>query len=236
MSSEINPHDERIEYAIRHTEVLRAPKQTLSTFGTTNIYYYIVTEPAYKELTEGEEETVVREGRVLSERPRVVTPSYLVNVEGFSDNARRYLEMIIEEYGPHAPGLFYGYRNEPGGMNIVASNMDSVVRNIEDAIGKEGNPLSAIIKGVDELWDVSLMKFIFDITRQSVGGNLLEMGSRGLLETDISGIPRDARQNIERLFSLVKDGELEPAVLKTELDRWDVFREYEDRFLRLFKK
>ncbi len=236
MNSEIGPDDERIEYAIRNTEVLRPPKQTLSTFGTTNIYYYLVTEPSYRELAGSEEETVVREGRVLSERPRVVTPSYLANVEGFSEHARRYLEMIIHEHGPHAPGLFYGYRNEPGQMNIVCSDMNSVVHNLNDRLEKEGSPLSAIIKGVDELWDVSLLKFIFDLTRDSVGSNVLEMGRRGLLDTDGYGIPRDARLNIERLFTLVKDGELEPAALKMELDRWGLFEDYEDRFLGLFGK
>lgn len=236
MSAETGSYDDRIEYAINHTEVLRRPRQTLSTFGTTNIYYYLLTEPSYKELAGGEEETVVREGRVLSERPRVVTPAYLFNVEGFSEHARRYLEMTVERYGPHAPGLFYGYKNEPREMNILSSGMDSVVHKLDEMIDKEGNPLSAIIKGVDELWDVSLLKFIFDITRESLGSNVLEMGRRGLLDTDSSGIPRDARLNIERLFMLVKDGELDPAALKTELDRWGLFEEYEDRFLGLFRK
>ena len=37
-------------------------------------------------------------------------------------------------------------------------------------------------------------------------------------------------------LGLVEKGELEPAVLKTELDRWDVFEEYQDRFLAMFKK
>jgi hypothetical protein len=36
--------DERIQYAIKRTEVLRPPEQSLATFGSTNVYYYIVTE------------------------------------------------------------------------------------------------------------------------------------------------------------------------------------------------
>jgi hypothetical protein len=230
----MNPDDERIEYAISHTEVLRSPKQTLSTFGTTNIYYYLVTEPSYGELVKGEDETVVREGRVLAERPRVVTPSYLVNVEGFSEHARRYLEMLIHEHGPHAPGLFYGYRNEPKEMNIVSSDIASVVSRLEEEIDKGGNPLSTIIKGVDELWDVSLLKFIYDMTRYSLGSNVFELGRRGLLDVDPSGVPLDARRSIEHLFHLVNKGELEPSALKMELDRWNLFDEYEDRFFRLF--
>jgi len=227
--------DERIAYVVSNTEVLRPPRQTLSTFGTTNVYYYLLTEPSYSELMGGEEETVVREGRVLAERPRVVTPAYLANVEGFSDHAKRYLEMVAREHGSNTPGLFYGYRNEPKEMNIVTSDMTDVVHKIEEDIDKEGNPLTAIIKGVDDMWDVSLLKFIFDMTRHSLGSNVYELGRRGLLDVDRSGIPLDARMSIEKLFSLVKKGELDPSALKLELDRWGVFEEYEDRFFWLFK-
>jgi len=228
--------DTRIEYAISHTEVLRPPKQTLSTFGTTNIYYYLLTEPSYKEFVEGEEETVVREGRVRAERPKVVTPSYLINVEGFSEQAKRYLEMIGREYGTHTPGLFYGYKNEPKELNIASSNMDSVVHKLHEKIDREGDQLATIIKGVDQLWDVSLLKFIFDMTRYSLGNNVLELGRRGLLDVDRKGVPMEARQSIENLFDQVKNGELDPSALKMELDRWGLFEEYEDRFFRLFGK
>lgn len=226
--------DERIEYAVRNTVVLRPPKQTLSTFGTTNVYYYLLSEPSYSDIAEAEDETVVREGRVLSERPRVVTPSYLVNVEGFSEHARRFLEMVISEHGPHTPGLFYGYKNEPKATNIVTSRMQDVFHRLEEDIEKEGTALTTIIKGVDELWDVSLMKFVFDMTTVSAGGNAYELGRRGLLSIDASGLPADARLTIEHLFELVRKGDLDPAALKMELDRWDVFDEYQDRFFRLF--
>ena len=85
--------DERIKAAVSHTEILRLPKQNLATFGTTNIYYYLVTEPAYSELVDNVTETVVREGRVIAERPRIVTPYYLSQLEGFSPDARRYFDM-----------------------------------------------------------------------------------------------------------------------------------------------
>jgi hypothetical protein len=114
--------------------------------------------------------------------------------------------------------------------------MDSVVRKLADKIDMEGDQLATIIKGVDELWDVSILKFIFDMTRYSLDSNIHELGRRGLLDVDPHGVPRDARQSIEQLFAYVERGELDPSALKTELDRWGLFGEYEDRFLRLFKK
>ncbi len=231
---EIN--DERIAYAVAATEILRFPKHTLATFGITNISYYLVTKPAYSELVGDEQETVVREGRVIAERPRVVTPFYLLNLEGFSEHAGRFLETVRREFGSHAPGLFYTYRNERGGLTIVLDDLPAVVDRLNAEIDKKGDPLCTIIRGVDELWDVSLLKFIYDFTEGSVRSNVWDLGSRGLLEVDSSGVPGDARYRVEELFEQVKKGETDPSELKRELDRWNLFREYEDRFLGLFRK
>ena len=228
--------DEKIRYAVNHTEILRPPKQSLATFGSTNIYYYLVTEPAYSELVKNVTETVVREGKVIAERPRIVTPYYLSQFEGFSPDAKRYFEMLIRTYGPDATGLFYTYKNEPKELTIVSDNLLSVVSKLNAEIDKRGDPLTSIIKGEDELWDVSLMKFISEVTRKSLRNNLLQMGTRGLLDIDAGGVPVDARVRIEELFTKVAKGKAEPHELKAELDRWGLFDEYENRFLAIFKK
>jgi hypothetical protein len=228
--------DERIRLAVEHTEVLRLPKRSLSTFGTTNIYYYLVTEPAYSELAGDVSETVVREGRVIAERPKIVTPYYLSRLEGFGTDARKYFETLIKKHGRNIPGLFYSYKNEPKELNIVSDNLLSVVNKLNTEIDKRGDPLVSIIKGEDELWDVSLMKFIYEMTRSSLRDNLMQLERRGLLDIDAGGIPVDARLRIEELFRRVARGEYEPCELKAELDRWDLFEDYEDRFFALFRK
>ena len=228
--------DDRIEYTVEHTEILRLPKQSLSTFGTTNIYYYLLTEPAYKELTRDVNETVVREGRVIAERPRIVTPYYLSQLEGFSLEARRYFDALIKVHGSDAPGLFYTYRNEPKELNIVSDHWHSVVDKLNAEIDKRGDPLTSIIKGEDELWDVSLLKFIYELARTSLPHHLSQMGARGLLDVDSAGVPVDARLRIEGLFKRVIKGDYDPYELKRELDRWNLFAEYEDRFFAIFRK
>jgi len=229
-------NDDRIEYAVRHTEILRPPKQSLSTFGTTNIYYYLVTEPTYLELTKDVNETVVREGRVIAERPRIVTPYYLSRLEGFSLEARRYLDALIKTYGLDAPGLFFTYRNEPKELNIVSNHWQSVVDKLNAEIDKRGDPLTSIIKGEDELWDVSLLKFIYEVARSSLPHHISQMGARGLLDIDSSGVPVEARLRIEELFRKTTRGDYDPNELKSELDRWNLFAEYQDRFFAIFKK
>lgn len=49
-------------------------------------------------------------------------------------------------------------------------------------------------------------------------------------------LPESVRQNIEKLFEQAKKDISKANLLKQELDRWNVYKEYEDRFLDLFKK
>ena len=226
---------ERIEYAARHTQIVRHPRQHLATFGITNVYYYLVTEPIYSEITHDTNETVIREGRVIAERPKLVTPYYLTHLEGFSYDARQYLEKLMMMHGPNAPGLFYTYKNEPKGLNIVSDGWQVVVEKLNDEIDKKGDPLAAIIKGQDDLWDVSLLKFIYEITSRSVQSNLAQMGSRGMLGMSHGGIPVGARQVIEEMFQQAYRGEIKAFELERELNQWGAFEEYQDRFFALVK-
>ncbi|MFC2040290.1 hypothetical protein ACFLTW_03860 [Chloroflexota bacterium] len=229
--------EKRLELAARETVILRAPRQSLATFGITNIHYYLLTMPSYAELVPDDKlETVIREGRVITERPRIVTPYYMSRLDGFSDDARRYFRHMISVFGPNTPSLYYTYKNEPKSMSIVSDDMPSVVARITKDIDESGNPLASIIRGADDLWDVSLLKFIFEITRSSVGENVSQMRSKGLLGMDASGVPVEARVRIEEMFEQVRRGEREPRELKDELDRWSAFEAYEDKFFNLFRK
>ena len=173
---------------------------------------------------------------MIAERPRIVTPHYLSQLEGFSTDAKRYFEMVLRTYGPDAPGMYYTYRNEPKELNIVSDNLTAVVDRLNAEIDKHGDQLASIIKGEDQFWDVSLMKFIYELTRSSLPDNLLQMGRRGLLDVDPGGVPGDARVRIEELFARVLSGDAEPGELRDELNRWGLFEEYQDRFLAIFNK
>jgi hypothetical protein len=220
--------DDKIQHAMQNTEVLRSPQQTLATFGSTNIYYYIITELVVNT-------NIVREGRVIAAKPKIVTPVYLTNLEGFSQQARRYVEIMAQKY-PHELGIFYSYKNEPKEMNIVSESFNEVLDKINHRIDNQGNPLSAIIKGVEELWDVSLLKFTYELTNNSVHSNVTEMERNGLLSLDSSGVPKDARSRIEELFEKAMRDLSYKSELASELRRWNLFYEYQDRFFNLFKR
>jgi hypothetical protein len=220
--------DDKILFAIQNTQVIRPPRQRLSTFGSTNVYYYMITELM-------QEVNVVREGRVIAARPKIVTPAYLINAEGFSGSAKRYIQMIAEQ-NPNEPGILYSYKNETTETNVSSQSMPALLDQINERIDSHSDPLSAVIKGVEEMWDVSLMKFTFELTRSSLQQNVSEFYSSGRLNSDEQGIPKDAIANIEELFDAVRKDPSRAPELVSELQRWNLWAQYQDRFLQLFRK
>lgn len=219
--------DDKIKYALEHTELVRAPRQELATFGSSVVDYYVVTELVGNV-------SVVRDGRVIAERPRIVTPAYLVNVEGFSEQARRYIAMMARER-PHESGVLYRYKNEPKGMNVVSEPIEQVISKLDSQIEEQHRPLSTIIKGVEEVWDVSLLMFIYELSNRSLRANMAEFDRRGFLDTDASGVPEGARHHIEDLLQQVSRNLSRAPELVLELHRWGLFAEYQDRFFSLFR-
>ncbi len=228
--------ERRMAEAIMMTQVVRPPKQHLATFGVTNVKYYLVTNPSYRDLVPGQEESVVREGRVISECPAIVTPTYMMNLEGFSEDARKYMEQQAQQHGPHSPGILYSYRNEPGSLDIVGDKVSIVAQRISEDLNRRGEDIATVITGADDLWDVSVMKFIHEYTAASLASNVNEMQAMGMLQPDPgTDVPRGVIRRIEEMFRQVQQG-LDPKVLKQELDRWGLFEHYEARFLSLFRK
>lgn len=224
--------------AVEQTYVVKFPSQHLATFGTTIVEYFVVTEPVYKMLDAQQHNTegVVRKGKVFAEKPALITPTYAMNLDGFSSDAYEYMEHMSRVYGPNSPGIMYQYRNEPGTMDIVGGIPNEIAQRISDEQKDMNNNLSVVIVGVDELWDVALLKFIYEYTASSVSYNSQELQSAGLLTPQASagGLPAAAANQIEVMFKSVKMGG-SVDTLKSELDKWGAYRFYEDRFLDLFK-
>ena len=168
--------------AVEQSWVVRFPKQRLHTFGSTNISYYVVTEPIYQELQESKQEGVVRTGRVIAERPTIVTPTYAMSLDGFSDEAYEYFSHLARDAGPNSPGILYQYRNSTDKMDIVGGLPSEIAHRIAGDLDRREEDMSVVMVGVDEAWDVALLKFIYEFTSSSVAGNVQEMAGRGMLE------------------------------------------------------
>ena len=54
--------------------------------------------------------------------------------------------------------------------------------------------------------------------------------------SQLTKLPVSVKERIETLFNQAKTDISRANELKTELDKWNVYKEFEDRFLDLFKK
>ncbi|MCH2307442.1 MAG: hypothetical protein MK359_03995 [SAR202 cluster bacterium] len=233
----MNPNEWK--QAIEQSWIVRFPKQSLTTFGVTNISYYVVTEPLYSDAipsNTNSPEGVVRTGRVIAEKPAIITPTYGMNLEGFSDEAYEFLGQLSRQYGGNSPGILYKYRNEAFKTDIVSGSTIEIAHKIRDDLDNRKENLAVVMVGVDACWDIVLLKFIYEFTSSSARHNINEMQLSGVLDPipELGGAPKAAKDQIEKLFRKVESGG-NAEELKQELDRWGLFEHYQDRFLRIFR-
>ena len=230
MNREINSFD--FWYAVNNTEIVLLPQQHLETFGSTILNYRLVTE-----LMDTVGRIRIREGRLEAGQPQIVTPdNYLETImEGFGDEARKYVDWL-REHEQDIKILQYGYRlkQESFSEHIVTDSLENVVNRVKDETKAANDPLSAVVVGVDEPWDVCLIRLFREVIQKSAAFNIRELQSRNLFET-VNGVPRGVRNEIDAAFLAAgKDSSLIDA-LAAKLRAAGLFDEYEDRFFSLVK-
>src|SRR5882672_4686526 len=90
------------------TKILRPPRHTLATFGTT-VLNYVLLSP----LPDVENQCRLREGRVTAERPKIITPDlWRKRFEGFGEETDIYKGVMDQLFGEALRGLEYTFKNE----------------------------------------------------------------------------------------------------------------------------
>ena len=59
--------------------------------------------------------------------------------------------------------------------------MEAVIARTKLKVEHSEEPLSAVIQGVDDAWEVCLLKFTIDLIERSTGGNMGDFRRRGLV-------------------------------------------------------
>lgn len=170
------------QYALENTRVLLAPRRQIETFGTTRFQYHLLTESMDRA-----DEVRIREGVIQAERPVLLTPEHHARLllENFGDKAREFAEWLQHSGRPQATALKYGFqfRRSPGSESVVHETLESAGARVRSRVeeAQDGEPLSAVIQGVEDAWEVCLLKFTMDLVQGSAPGNLGDLGRRGLL-------------------------------------------------------
>ena len=211
-------------YAVNHTQVLQLPSSKLETFGTTVVNYHLLAE-----LMDEPNKVRIREGRVEAFRPQIITPQHFqeIMLEGFGEaEASEYADWLAH----HAQDLMllkYGFAIKKVSTNdhIVSETLPNVIDQVTSQLKENPDPLGALIVGVEEPWEVCLIKLMTEVVQQSAPKNA----------QDLKRDPTGARQEIERMFLAVQQKQAPVAQLSALLEKHSLFDEYQDRFFALVR-
>jgi hypothetical protein len=167
------------DYAIENTRVIVAPEQQIATFGNTSFNFYLISE-----LMDRVDQVRIRNGKIHAERPQILAPEHYCRLllEGFGEKAERYVDQL-REHARNIAVLRYGFQFRKTDLNeqTLRESIDAVIGRTKRRVESANEPLSAIIHGVDDAWEVCLLKFTIDLVERSSGGNLGDFRRRGLL-------------------------------------------------------
>ncbi len=168
-----------IQYALENTKVIYEPDRRIDTFGTTQFEFQIVSE-----LMDSVGSCRIRQGKLEALKPLIVRPELGAHFdfEGFSQEAAAFGEWLQQNIENIAI-LRYGFSFKRIDVveHLVHEPMDQVLGKLVAEMRTTGNPMRAVIQGVDDTWEISLLKFTVDMIAKSQGINIFDFKRRGLL-------------------------------------------------------
>jgi hypothetical protein len=161
------------------TRVLHAPDRRIESFGTTKFEFVLVSE-----LMDQVDQVRVRSGKIEAERPRILRPEAYqeVSFEGFGEQAEAFhhwlksqnMNIALLQYG-------FSFRKSEVVESLLHDPFETVQGRLVDETVRSGNPLAAVIAGVDDTWEICLLKFTIEMIQKSSGINIFDFKRRGLL-------------------------------------------------------
>lgn len=173
----MSPDD--FQYAMEATEVLHEPDRRIETFGVTRFAFEIFCEEMDRVGT-----VLIRRGEVEAQKPQLIKPAgfHEVELEGFDP---KFLEFIkhLKEQGADLSFLQYGFQFKRSEISTetVHDRLESVCDRAMESVRVSGNPSLALIRSVDDAWEVGIMKLTLDMVTKSTEINRFDFKRKGLI-------------------------------------------------------
>ncbi|MDH3981546.1 MAG: hypothetical protein OES84_01455 [Kiritimatiellaceae bacterium] len=214
-------------YAVNNTELITTPTGRLETFGDTVVNYYMVCE-----LMDSVDKIRVREGHLKALKPAIITPHSLgqLDVGDMGEEARQYADWLAK----HANDLRilqYGFSLQKQELKeyTVTDRIDNVLDRVQREVGAKNDPLSSILVGVDDPWEVCLMKLMVDLVQHSAKDNIQDFQQQSL------NAQKRLINNIDQAFLDASRDSSKINSLADMLKQNSLWEKYEDRFFALVK-
>lgn len=157
------------------TEVLRAPRRRLATFGATRVDYRLISP-----IDGMAGRARLREGVVVSERPKIITPdAFKERFEGFGEDAAEFTRFLTSSYKDLLRALEYNFRNQGVSTRVVSDDPRLVAERAIKDLDERQLADGVVIRCPDMGWSLALMKFTLDEAARSFPGNVQDLDRRG---------------------------------------------------------
>lgn len=167
------------QYAMENTQVLHEPDRRIDTFGSTSFEFQLASE-----IMDRVNVTRVRVGRIDAEKPLILKPQGYDNwdFDNFGPEGQAFGQWLKEHIKDLAV-LRYGFHLKRSAISeeLVHEPLANVCDRLVSDTRASGNPLRAIIQGVDDTWEISVLKFAFEMIQKSHNINIFDFKRRGLI-------------------------------------------------------
>ncbi len=216
-------------YAVQNTHILHLPPRALETFGVTRIHYHLLTESM-----DNVDQVRVREGTLNAAQPQILTPQHFLQnaMEGFEDAESGKFMQWLRANHPEMRLLKYGFSISKQDVTdtLLHDNIQTVADNVLE-IAKKRDDFSAVVVGVEQPWEVCLLKLMVDMVEKSMPQHISDLQQRNLIPN-----PNRMQQEIEAEFAAAEREPSRLPYLQKQLKRLNVFEQYQDRFFALVRR
>ncbi|MDZ8120061.1 hypothetical protein [Pontiella agarivorans] len=214
-------------YAVNNTELITTPTGQLETFGDTVVNYYLVCQHM-----DSLDKVVVREGHLKALKPAIITPQSLgqVDVGDLGAEAQEYADWL-REHANELRIIQYGFSLEKQELKeyVVSDHINNVLDRVKQEVAEKDDPLSSILVGVDDPWEVCLMKLMVDLVQHSAQGNMQDFQQQSV------DMKKRLTDNIDQAFLEASRDPSKINGLAKMLKLNNLWEKYEDRFFALVK-
>ena len=159
--------------ALKQTEIIRFRLQPLHTFEATHLPYVFLAESS---VNLGD--TVVRKGEVMVDKPSIVLPSDLPQLEGFdfeqeSKLNQDLLTTFLLVRGVRFPS--FKYQNKTQSLDLFEGRLKAAIDRYGREFHQEENISTGLIVGPEDCWQFSVMIFICMQVQRSADSDIRKL-------------------------------------------------------------
>ncbi|MFH0731885.1 MAG: hypothetical protein V2A72_03060 [Candidatus Omnitrophota bacterium] len=153
------------EKALKNTEIFRTRIRFLETFIHTDIPYIFLAESS---LNIGD--TIVRNGRVIVERPSIILPGNMPQFLGFDFedslhiDSNKIIDFLLIR-GVRFPSL--KYNNSISHVDIYEGPLKKAIEHYKEKLQRVEDTNTGLIIGPEDCWQLSALIFISTIVSRS---------------------------------------------------------------------